>query len=450
MQISLLQTLNEHLPDVTRFWVAYSGGLDSYVLLHKLHQEMQNYPEKKLHAIHINHHLHPHADLWQQHCRNICDALGVALEIVSIEVNPASGESLEEVARNKRYEALCHFIHSKDCLLTAHHQDDQAETLLLQLFRGAGPKGLASMPYIASFSEGYHARPFLNLERKILLEYASLHELKWIVDESNENISFDRNFLRHRILPLVKERWPSAAKSMSRSAKLCGQTIQILQQTIANDLSKVILQDETLDIPQLNKFNFIRQTEIIRHWLMQKNISLPSEKKLLEILTTVINARRDANPYVKWKNGEVRRFRNGLYAFNHHHANNDLPLTWNLKTPLKLPLTSRFLSAQKKHGKGLLLPTFSNLDVKFNVRGLRCKITDGPTRTLKNLFQEWKVPPWERPHVPLLFHGDKLVAIVGYATCLPCTTENNQLGWHVEVHKPSIEGRGHKNKEPKQ
>ena len=431
--VSLLQKLTYALPFVTRYWVAFSGGVDSQVLLHQLHQEIANFPTLKLHAIHVNHHLNHKADAWQHHCQITCEKLQVSLEIISIRVDPQVGESLEEVARRQRYQALSNFIHENDCLVTAHHQDDQAETLLLQLFRGAGPKGLSAMPFITTFAKGFLARPMLDQERRVIMNYAITHQLTWIDDDSNQNNAFDRNYIRQEIMPVIKQRWPSVAKTISRSAQLCAQTEKIIHDKIVNELKNIPQQNGTLDLNYLRDLAVNHQAQLIRYWLIQQKISLPNEKKLLQILNTVINARVDANPCVKWRGGEVRRYRHCLYAFTSSPTSEQSPaIIWHLKQPLIFP--SGTLIAEKKCGKGLLLDTISQLRVEFNVAGACCKISGrGVTKTLKNLFQEWGVPPWERSRVPLLFDGKTLVAIVGYAIGEPYITKDDELGWEIKM-----------------
>lgn len=432
---SILNYLKNQLPNVKRFFLAYSGGLDSHVLLHQLQHELANDAHISLHAIHINHQLNRHSETWVEHCQIICEQLMTPLKIIKLEIKIQKGDSLEENARKQRYDALSHFIQETDCLLTAHHQDDQAETLLLQLFRGAGPKGLSAMPSITSFGKGFHARPFLMQNRDELLHYAKHHQLKWIEDDSNQNQQFDRNYLRHQVMPLIKERWPSVSQSIARSARLCAQSEMLVSSVIQESLKNALNSDKTLSLNSLRQFDTIQQAHMVRYWLCDLQIPLPSEKKISQIIDTVIYARMDANPCVKWRGGEIRRYRDQLYAFSELILPEEsLSFLWDLSVPLLLPNKLGTLVAKKSKGKNLILEKYKKLTVRFNKKGLDCKIPGrSGTKSLKNLFQEWGIPVWERACIPLLFAEDKLISIVGYTVCEPCTMGDDELGWRIEL-----------------
>jgi tRNA(Ile)-lysidine synthase len=204
------------------FLVGLSGGLDSIVLLHLLDKiRDQNNVSLNFSAIHIHHGLSPHGDEWSEFCKSLCTRLNIHLDILKVNARNQSKESPEAAARKARYQAIRSFMDEHTILLTGHHQDDQAETLLVQLLRGAGIKGLASMPVVKSFGKGLLIRPMLFCSRTSILEYAKEHQLRWIEDESNLNLKFDRNFIRHKVMPLLKSRWPSAAKTLARAAENC-------------------------------------------------------------------------------------------------------------------------------------------------------------------------------------------------------------------------------------
>jgi len=207
--------------------IAYSGGLDSHVLLHAVAAMRAELTGCEFIAVHINHGLSEKAGQWTKHCANQCEVLNITFAHINVDAKNKTGESPEAVAREVRYQAFREFMQPGDCLLTAHHQDDQAETLLIQLLRGAGPRGLAAMPYYSDFAEGWHARPLLNFSRDELHEYAqqtfSQNQSAWIDDESNSDTRFDRNFLRHEIIPKLKARFPGMAATLSRSAGLCAE-----------------------------------------------------------------------------------------------------------------------------------------------------------------------------------------------------------------------------------
>src|SRR3990167_3364991 len=221
------------------FWLGFSGGLDSQVLL-TLCAEYQKKNPISLKVIHIHHGLHSDADQWAQHCADTCQQYGLDFINQAIQFKLKPGESLEETARNHRYAAFASFMQAKDILLTAHHQDDQAETVLLQLFRGAGVKGLAAMPAISAFNNGFHARPLLNFPRIVLQQYAEKHQLKWINDSSNDDKRLTRNYLRQEILPKLKERWPSVTNLLARSAAHCAEAQELLESISETELFKLV------------------------------------------------------------------------------------------------------------------------------------------------------------------------------------------------------------------
>src|SRR3990167_7215737 len=291
------------------YWLAYSGGLGSHVLLSLCQQIRKQYP-LQLKAIHINHQISDHAHEWAKHCAKICDAYNVSYVEHQVEVPCNNGESLEEVARNKRYAVFASFMQKNDVLLTAHHQDDQAETLLLQLLRGAGPKGLAAMPELKSFADGLHARPLLAFSRSELENYAKQQSLIWIDDESNLNTNLTRNFIRHEILAKLKTRWPTVTQTLSRSAMHCAELQTLLEEITLDDLKQVQGSIEnTLSVKKILAFDIKKQKLMLRAWIYQAGFTLPSAKKCESICTNVLMAKKDRAPCVQWKDVEVRRYR---------------------------------------------------------------------------------------------------------------------------------------------
>ena len=227
-----LEEMEVSLAGFKRLIVAYSGGKDSHVLLDLLSRSERLKP--KLGALHVNHGLSEYAKAWEQHCLEVCEALAIPLIRDVVDAKPQQGESPEEAARNARYRVFNSLpFDNNDCFLMAHHQNDQAETLLLQLFRGAGLAGLAAMPVWSELASGMKAcRPLLNQPQARIDDYAKQHALSWVEDESNLDLRFDRNFLRHQIVPLLQQRWPSVASNISRSADHCAEAMLILDQSV--------------------------------------------------------------------------------------------------------------------------------------------------------------------------------------------------------------------------
>lgn len=389
------------------YWVAFSGGLDSHVLLHLLSNVRSLHPIT-LKAVHINHQLSPNASLWVEHCVHVCSGLQVELTVQVIDAQPVMSESPENMARKKRYAVLKELLHHHDMLVTAHQEDDQAETVLLQLLRGAGPKGLSAMPVIKSFGAGFHARPLLSFSRDCIKKYAIENQLQWIEDESNECLDFSRNYLRHEVIPLLKKRWPSLSETVSRVASHCSDTERLLTSFIHHDLNACEGDiTGTLSVKTLLQYELNRQRHIVRAWLRKFHFTIPSTIKMQHIVQDVLHARADKTPCVKWSDNEVRRYRDHLYVMHRlplHDANK--MYEWDLKQALMIP------------GIGILQPSIvpaglQSVTVRFRQGGEEI-LLQGHHHSLKKFFQEKNVPPWLRDRIPLIYDGEKLISVVGF------------------------------------
>lgn len=416
---SLLSRLTS-FSDARIGWIAYSGGLDSSVLLHALFS-IHDRLAFELRALHVDHGLHADSKAWSEHCSETCRRLWIPLEVRSVEVTPGRGESLEAVARQARYEIMADLLAPGDLLLTAQHRDDQAETLLLALMRGSGPKGLAAMPPLAPLGAGRLIRPLLEYSRAELLDYANRENLDWLEDPSNRNLSFDRNFLRHQVLPLLSERWPSCATGIARSAAHCAEAQGIIELFAEDELSRVGgRRPETLSISRLGNLALPLRKAVLRCWLRKRGLASPDSRHLGRILAEVMRARADANPLVAWRGCEVRRYRDELFAMEPlPPAPGPEPLPWKTAV-LSLPDGLGRLEILAEDGSALD-PTdiaADGLEVRFGVAGLFCREgRAGHRRSLKKLFQEAAVPPWLRPYVPLIFARGDLVAVGDIQLC---------------------------------
>jgi len=413
-----LYTLLTNLTPARHFLVAYSGGLDSHVLLHSLTQLRETDPEISLRAIHFHHGLNTQADQWTEHCLRVCTDLGIDYQWKYLTLSLKKGESLENLARMARYKACRTILKEDELLLTGHHQNDQAETLLLQLLRGAGPKGLAAMPVYSNFAHTKLIRPLLNFTRPSLETYARKHRLQWIEDSSNQELTFDRNFIRHELLPLIQKRWPSALTTLARSASHCAEATMLLAQTA--DAELLTLQGSaphTLSVQNLRELNPPKQSLVIRRWLEHRHLPIPSQTKLMQIIREILPCRDDAMPKVQWQGAEIRRYRDDLYAFTPFlPINSSLIISWDLKTILKLPGDLGVLIPQEC--KQSPLYTNGPITVRFRQGGEYCQPVGSKTRrSLKNLFQEWGIPPWQRQRIPLLYQKEKIIQIPGYCVC---------------------------------
>ena len=401
---------------IKRFVVAYSGGLDSHALLHAVAALREALDGREVLALHVNHGLSVNAAEWSAHCAIQCEKLGVPFTNINVDATPEAGESPEAAARDARYQALGEFMQAGDCLLTAHHQDDQAETLLIQLLRGAGPRGLASMPVQTLFASGWHVRPFLALRRDALEAYAREQGLKWIDDDSNFDTGFDRNFLRHEIMPLLKQRFPGVATTLSRSASLCAEAAELLLCNAMNDLVIVRLNEQTLSVSKLQDIGEVRGRNVLHEWVRGRDLPMPSAAQLQRVWEDVIGAGPDSNPVVTWAGGEVRRYRDELFVDKPlalHDA--DLCLKWDGQG--QLPISGLgLLNLEGTIGQGIAKSALYNkvCDIRFRQGGelLRPAGREGH-HALKKLFQEAGIPPWQRDRIPLLYVDDQLLAVAG-------------------------------------
>ncbi len=428
----LLETLPP-LERPARLWVAYSGGCDSHVLLHALALLRPQLPVE-LKAVHVDHGLDPRSSQWAAHCHSVCRALGVDCVGLSVDASPAAGESPEAAARRARYAALAALMAEGDLICTAHHQNDQAETLLLQLLRGAGPKGMAAMAASAELGAARLVRPLLPFGRDELSEYALAQGLVWIEDPSNADTGFSRNYLRHQVMPVLQQRWPALNRVLSRSADHCGEAAQLLDELAQMDLCAV--GDGAVDrlvVKHLLALSTARQKNLLRYWLHHLGFPLPSEAKLRHILSDVLMASADAAPCVAWPGVAVRRFRGALYAVREAVAfapDSTIPVEIGQSTPLpdgsrvelKVGREALRLSLEKLHQAPLTI-RFRQGGESIQPAGRRHH------RSLKKLFQEADIPPWQRPLQPLLYAGEELVAVVDL-----CVAE----GWQADAGEPGV------------
>lgn len=387
--------------------VAYSGGRDSHVLLHWLAGHRATLAPHRLWAIHVDHGLHPDSARWAMHCVAVCAALGLPLDVRRVDAQPKRGESAEAVARAARYAALAADMSDGDLLLTAHHQADQAETVLLALLRGAGLAGVAAMPARRRFGPGWLLRPLLDWPASRLAGYAQTHALQWVEDPSNGNARFDRNFLRAEVLPRLGTRWPAAAQGLARHAAHAAQAQTLLDELATADGAGA----DTVSVSQLVALSAPRQHNLLRGWLRGHGVLAPSCARLEELLHQALTAGPDRLPYLPLGEHAVRVWQGRL-----HLTPEPLPtapagtLRWRLDTPLDLPGIGR-LQVEASHGAGIsavLLGEPPVIDVRF-----RSDETGG--KALKKRLQAMVVPPWQRNRVPLLFHGERLLQIAGQA-----------------------------------
>jgi len=393
----------------SRLAVGLSGGLDSTVLLHLLASQPAA-RERGLRAIHVHHGLHADADAWAAHCERLCAALGVPLSVARVRVDANDGRGPEGAARAARLAAFAERLRDDEVLALAHHRDDQAETVLLRLLRGAGGDGLAAMRRRSRLGGLRLWRPLLALPRSALRDYARAHAIDWIEDPSNADAGFDRNFLRHRVLPLLAERWPQAGRNVARSAALLGEQSLLLAAAADADLDALQSGPGILSIPPLLAHPRARRARILRAWLARLTGHAPPAALLAAIERDLLRARMDSDGLVAWSGLVVHRWRDALHALPNE---NPLPRDWNAawdgREPLALP-----------GGATLALQGAPGFDAPVQVRarrgGERIRLPRREhSHALKHVLQDQGIPPWIRLRMPLVFDADGELLAAGDA-----------------------------------
>jgi tRNA(Ile)-lysidine synthase len=406
-----------------RLCLALSGGLDSIALLQLLVQwrsRQRASHRVELRAIHIDHQLRPASKTWAKHCRAVAREAGIPCTVVKVTVPKRRGESLEAAARDVRYAALAARLRPNEWLVTAHHLDDQLETLLLQLMRGAGVAGLAGMAAATSVPLPLW-RPLLQVSRAELSQWLQARGGRWVEDDSNLDERFDRNYLRHRIVPLLQARWPSASKTAARSAAHLGEARELLQALAEIDAAQVI-EDGVVQIAALQTLDVARQRNLLRHWIALQGLTTPDAVHLERIRVELPAARTDAQPIVRWEGGEVRRFRQRLHALVPPLAQRDerssgqrIEQRWRWRRQPVLELGAglgRLRWVQDTNGEiaAARLPAVLRVTKRVGGERIRLRAT-GPNYAVKALLRERGVVPWERECVPLIFAGETLALV---------------------------------------
>ncbi len=392
-----------------QFLVAFSGGLDSTVLLHHFMLWRQQSPELQLRAIHIHHGLSPHADAWVSHCQKVCARWQIPLTVVRVRV-VNEGEGLEAQARKARYQAFTQALIPGEVLATAHHLDDQCETFMLALKRGSGPAGLSAMPESLPFAGTQLIRPLLNQTRDSLQQWALHHKLCWIEDESNVDARFDRNFLRVDVLPRLNARWPHFAEAVARSAALCGEQEQLLDELLAEQLASATNDEGALTIAALQGLSDVRRRALLRRWLAQRGAVMPSREMLDRLWQEVAQAREDATPCLRLGAFAVRRYQSCLWWTRATESQRDTQLCWPAPyKPLILPAGLGEVSLVT--GGEIRAPNVDErVSIRFQASGMLHIVGRNGGRKLKKIWQELGVPSWQRDTTPLLFYGETLIA----------------------------------------
>lgn len=395
-----------------RIAVGLSGGVDSVVLLHLLRRGLRLAPSR-IAAIHVNHQISAHAASWAAHCRRYCRALGVKLQVARVEV--ARGNSTEAAAREARHRVFA--ASGFDVVALAHNRDDQSETLLLQLLRGAGPRGLAGMP---ALRPGLPLlwRPLLGVPRSAIEAYARRHRLQWVEDESNLDRGYLRNFLRHDVLPLIESRLPGTGAVLARAARLQAEASDLLDVLADQDLGDAGAgSGQSIELAVLQGLPGHRARNALRRFLHRHGARMPQALRLDELLRQALTARRDAQVCVALGDVELRRFGGALHLVRSLPPPvADFRVDWHGRGDLALPQLGGTLRLERHRGRGIAAEWLQTRSLTIRTRhgGERLRLEQGgPQRTLRNLLQEGALPPWMRERLPLLYLDDQLAAVPG-------------------------------------
>ncbi|UDG79620.1 tRNA lysidine(34) synthetase TilS [Candidatus Steffania adelgidicola] len=472
----LVQTLNQcvaaHVVPYSSVLLAFSGGLDSTVLLDALATISNSNHEKNvknalpLRAMHINHGLNGKAEQWVAHCAHECHVRTIPFITENVVLNTRS-QGIEAAARSARYFSLAAALKKDEVLLTAQHQDDQAETLLLALKRGSGPTGLAAMASDTPFGKHRLVRPLLTYSRLELETYARERGLCWIEDDSNTDIRFDRNFLRLQILPLLLDRWPRFSASVTRSARLCAEQERLLDELLSATLNKLTNPDGSLCWLPLTTMSQIKRAALLRRWLASYAVKMPSQQQLTHLWEQVALSRQDAIAKMKLENQQIRRFRDRLYIVPCSpalHDKNTVFLWPAEKDHLILPsglgivrrcqidiaslakkklliasITGNNIPQDEINGTRVMPRTIvraplpeEEVSIRFgSVQGLVYITTRQRGRKLKKIWQELGIPPWRRSSTALLFYHDHLIAALGVFVTKEGAAREPYEQWHV-------------------
>ncbi|WP_035383706.1 tRNA lysidine(34) synthetase TilS [Ferriphaselus sp. R-1] len=411
--------------------VGLSGGMDSVVLLHLLSQLAPRHGWR-VSALHVHHGISPNAAAWADFCAGLCERLGVPLAVERVDIAPLRHLGIEAAARTLRHAALARQF--AEFIALAHHADDQAETLLLQLLRGAGLKGAAAMSELKAGDSGPALlRPLLGCTRRELLDYATAHDLSWIEDESNADTGYPRNFLRHHILPRLERHYPACRETLARSAAHFAEADALLTELAQQDAGGA--WGETLAVERLAVLSRPRAANLLRQFLHARGAPLPQAAQLDQMLTQLASPRANAEVCVEFGGWQVRRYQGAAYVLPRPAPFDPaLVLDWQESASLHWPPLARDIHFRPLSGQGISLDKLRTARVTLRLRQGGESLRPHPraaTRTLKNLLQQHQIPPWQRARLPLLYCGEQLVSVIGVAVAAEWQASAGEAGLGV-------------------
>jgi len=429
--------------EARRLLVALSGGLDSVSLLHKL-CELRTHYDLSIAALHVDHQIQPESEQWMRHCQAQCDEFKVPLKTVKLNLQN-SGLGQEAAARQARYDWFRSQINPADVLVIAHHMADQVETVLLRLFRGSGLLGLGAMLEIRQFGLGWMARPLLGVPKEEIIAYARKNDLRYIEDPSNLDTHIDRNFVRQEVLPLIRSRWPSVDQTIFRSSGHLKTIQSSLDKDAQVDLKMFLCLSRTtllgdygcVRMGDLVSLDQTRIVDVLRYWVRCEGLMLPSTTKMNELMRQVFGKDTRGRGGMRWKEGEFRAYRGFLYLLPvQPKLCNPVTQHWRGLDSVCIKEVEVELSVRRRSGSGIKLSFIKNsqfiLDWQHKARVIRPSWSRH-NRTIKNLFQESGVPPWERCRIPYVYLGDNLVCIPGLAVEKAYAASGTEIGLEILI-----------------
>lgn len=396
----------------------------------------------KIQAIHVNHGLSPHADRWEAFCSEASAASDVDFTAVPVRLARMPGESLEALARKARYAALegAAAAAGVTVIALAQHTDDQAETVLLQMLRGAAAQGLAAMAEWRRGRTGFrYWRPLLAASRRDIVEFARRHGLRWIEDESNEDPVFKRNFLRTQVLPRLEVGFPGYRASLARVAAHAAEAAQLLDQLAEQDAATA-LEDGLVTRAALVKLGTARAGNLLRWILRRQGHPVPPAERLSEFIRQAIAAKPDRHPALQLGPDAVLRAEGPYVVLDRAHSAEPFETTWHGESVVALPHGSLLFALAQGTGVRAELISDAGLVIRARQGGERLQVAaNRPLRTLKNLMQEVDLPAAVRKRWPLIVHGESVVAVPGIGVGVDWQCPPGEPGWTIQWHCSTLD-----------
>ncbi|XBC44466.1 MAG: tRNA lysidine(34) synthetase TilS [Buchnera aphidicola (Schlechtendalia peitan)] len=414
------------------FLLSYSGGLDSTFLFYQLLKIKKTQPKLKFRAIHIDHQLNKNSTQWSEHCKQVCKKHDIPIIVKKVLIKK-NKIGIEASSRLERYKIIHETVLPQEVILTAHNLNDQCETFLLALKRGSGITGLSGIPYKSKlFNKNTIIRPLLNISRSRIKHWIIKNKIAWIEDHSNYDINYDRNFLRHNILPLFTKRWPSFINNCAKSAFILRQEKQIIDPILQKNLNKYLVSTSILNIIDFKTMKSEIRNSLLRIWIKLNNYIVPSYKIIQKIYYEIILSKPDSKAKIKINNYKIQRYRNNLYLIDIMPCIKNLIIMWYQPwNDLKLPNNLGYI-IQNNNGTALPYPKKNTLiNIRFQISGKTSIQGHAKRKLVKQIWKENGIAPWNRNNIPLLFYNNDLISALGVFITIPKKNCENKKTWKI-------------------